>query len=163
MRQVNYIGVVCAIFSLSRPYSRYFWMNINDPRISFNGIIEQTNLNHTWQAAGLNLVYVPYYLPVDQPRYSASDQALFDEYTTMLKYVNPAFETGWIKDYQVYRAPYAQAICTTGFAALVPPVRSPVSGLYITDSTQFYPEDRTLSAAIQQGHKAAQAVVEDRS
>ncbi|MCE1255395.1 MAG: hypothetical protein LWX83_17840, partial [Anaerolineae bacterium] len=61
----------------------------------------------------------------------------------------------------VFRAPYAQAICTRGFSKLIPSTRSPLAGLYISDSTQFYPEDRTLSAAIHFGRLAAQYCMED--
>jgi len=160
-RQINYIGVVCALFSLRQPFSPSYWTNTNDPRISFNGFIEQTNLNQNLHEAGLNLVYVPFYLPTSEPRYSASSDALFAEYTAMLKLVNPAFDPTWVKEYHVFRAPCAQAVCITNFADLMPGHRSPVRGLYVTDSTQFYPEDRTISAAIQQGRRVAQMIVAD--
>ena len=33
-------GVVCVLLKLKRPYTRNFWMNINDPRIEIPGLIE---------------------------------------------------------------------------------------------------------------------------
>ena len=161
VRQIEYIGVVCALFSLRRPFTKNFWLNINDPRVCFNGVIEQTNLNQNLRAAGLNLLYVPYYLPTTEPRYGFSDNEVFKEYVPMLRLVNPQFDESWIDEFFVARAPYAQAVCTTNFAAMRPEHRSPIKGLYVTDSTQFYPEDRTLSAAIEQGRKAAAFCVED--
>ncbi len=44
-RSIKYIGVVCMMLSLDRPFGKYFWTNINDQRISFNGIVEQSALN----------------------------------------------------------------------------------------------------------------------
>jgi len=161
-RKVEYIGVVCMLLSLKQPFSRNFWTNINDPRISFNGIVEQTALNKNLKAAGLNVIYIPYYLPTSEPRYSATNEDLFDEYTAMLKLVNPSFSKDWVKEYHVFRAPYAQPIFTTNFVDLVPGHRTPIKGLYVTDSTQFYPEDRTISAAIEQGRKAAGFLLEDQ-
>jgi protoporphyrinogen oxidase len=161
VRQVKYIGVVCMLLSLERRFSPHFWTNINDPRISFNGIIEQTNLNENLQTAGLHVVYVPFYLPTSEPRYTAPDAALFAEYTAMLKLLNPAFDQSWVKEWHVFRAPYAQPIFSTDFVELMPAHRSPVRGLYVTDSTQFYPEDRTISAAIEQGRKVAAMIVAD--
>ena len=161
VRQIEYIGVVCALFSLKRPFTRNFWLNINDPRICFNGVIEQTNLNHHLRRAGLNLLYVPYYLPTSEPRYSFTDSQLYAEYIPMLKLVNPRFDESWIDEFFVSRAAYAQAVCTTNFIGLQPGHRTPIRGLYVTDSTQFYPEDRTLSAAIEQGRKAARFRLED--
>lgn len=157
-QQVQYIGVVCALLNLKRPFSSNFWTNINDPRISFNGIIEQTNLNQNLQRAGLNLVYIPFYLPTNDSRYQAKDEALLAEYMAMLPLLNPQFQADWVKEWYIFRAPYAQAVCLTNFAELKPDHRTPIRGLYVTDSTQFYPEDRTISAAIEQGRKVAQMI-----
>ena len=161
-RQVTYIGVVCMLLSLKREFSRSFWTNINDPRISFNGVVEQTALNKNLKRHGLNVLYVPFYLPTSEPRYHAKDADLFDEYTAMLKLLNPEFSRDWVKEYHVFRTPYAQPIFTTNFVELMPGHRTPIRGLYVTDSTQFYPEDRTISAAIEQGRKAAGMVLEDQ-
>ena len=160
-RTIRYIGVVCMLLSLKRPFSANFWTNINDPQISFNGIIEQTNLNHNLRIAGLNVLYVPFYLPTTAPRYSASNEVLFAEYIPMLQRMNPCFAATEVKEYHVFRTPHAQAVFTTNFVDLMPEHRTPVPGLYVTDSTQFYPEDRTISAAIEQGRKVAAMIVED--
>jgi len=161
VRGIEYIGIVCMLLSLKRSFSTNFWTNTNDPRISFNGIIEQTNLNENLQAAGLNVLYIPFYLPTSEPRYTASDDALLAEYTGMLKLINPAFDASWVKEAHVFRTPYAQPVFATGFADRMPDHRSSVRGLYVTDSTQFYPEDRTISAAITQGRKVAAMIAED--
>jgi len=43
----------------------------------------------------------------------------------------------------------------------MPSHRTPIRGLYVTDSTQFYPEDRTISQAIRQGRIAAAMIMAD--
>lgn len=154
-RSIKYIGVVCMMLSLDRPFGKYFWTNINDPRVSFNGIVEQTALNQNLRDKGLNILYVPFYLPTNEERYLAKDEELFSEYTAMLKLLNPEFDESWIKEWRVFRSPYAQPIFDTNFLDIMPGHRSPIQGLYVTDSTQFYPEDRTISAAIAQGRKVA--------
>jgi protoporphyrinogen oxidase len=161
VRTVKYIGVVCMLLSLRQAFSRNFWTNINDPRISFNGIIEQTNLNENLQIAGLNVVYVPFYLPTTEPRYSESDDTLFPEYSRMLALMNPQFSKDWVKEWHVFRTPYAQPVFTTNFVDLMPAHRTSLKGLYVTDCTQFYPEDRTISAAIKQGRKVAAMIIAD--
>jgi hypothetical protein len=79
----------------------------------------------------------------------------------MLQRMNPCFAATEVKEYHVFRTPHAQAVFTTNFVDLMPEHRTPVPGLYVTDSTQFYPEDRTISAAIEQGRKVAAMIVED--
>jgi protoporphyrinogen oxidase len=165
IRAVRYIGVVCTLLSLDRPFGPHFWTNINDRRISFNGVIEQTNLNANLRGHGLNVAYIPFYLPTDDPRYTASDEALVDEYVPMLKLIRPDFRPEWIKEAHVFRAPYAQALFVRDFAhqGLVPAHKSSLDNLFVTDSTQFYPEDRTLSAAIDQGRKVAAMILTERA
>lgn len=154
-RSVDYLGVVCMLLSLKRPFSGSFWTNINDPRVSFNGVIEQSALNQNLRDKGLNVLYVPFYLPTSEERYSRSDESLLEEYVPMLQVVNPAFDRSWIKEYHVFRTPYAQPVFTTHFVSRMPAHQTPIGGFYVTDSTQFYPEDRTISAAIEQGRKVA--------
>ncbi len=161
LRAIKSIGVVCLLFNLKSAFSPYYWMNVNDTRIKFNGIIEMTNLNRHLAGKGLHLLYIPYYLPTTEPRYQESDQFFYDEYVQSLQILNPSFTDSSIKEWHVFRDPYAQAVCTTNFTELIPQVRSPIRGLYVTDSSQFYPEDRTLSAAIRQGRKAAQIIQEE--
>jgi protoporphyrinogen oxidase len=104
---------------------------------------------------------VPYYIGTDSARYKATDQELYAEYVPMLKTINPEFDESWIKEWHVFRAPFAQPIFDTGFLKRMPAHRTPVRGLYVTDSTQFYPEDRTISAAINQGRTVARLIGED--
>jgi protoporphyrinogen oxidase len=161
-RKVEYIGVVCMMLVLDRPFGPYFWTNINDRRVSFNGVIEQSNLNVDLKNKGINIVYVPFYIPTTDRRYKARDEELFDEYCGMLKLLNEGFDRSWVKEWHVFRAAYAQPIFTTNFLELMPDHRTPVHGLYVTDSTQFYPEDRTISAAIAQGRKVAKMILQDQ-
>ncbi len=155
LEQIDYLGVVCGLFKLSHSVADSYWVNINDPDIPFNGIIEYSNLNKHLNLGGKVIVYIPYYLRTSVPRYSYSDEHLYREFVDGLKRINPAFDESWVEEYHVSRAAYAQAICHVGFAAIVPGHETPLKGLYITDSTQFYPEDRTISAAIRLGRRVA--------
>jgi hypothetical protein len=47
------------------------------------------------------------------------------------------------------RDPFAQVICRVGFGLLRPPFQSPLDCLYIVDSSQLYPSDRSISATLE--------------
>lgn len=158
---IPFIGIVCARLSLTNPLTSCFWLNINDPRISFNGIIEQTNLNEHWRTAGLNIAYIPFYLPTSLPRYDYSDEALLDEYVPMLRLINSEFDISWIKEFKVFRAAHAQPICMTDFAGHIPSHRTPIKAFFVTDATQFYPEDRTMSAVVDQASKVSRLIIQE--
>ena len=157
---INYIGVACMILKLNHPISPHFWLNVNDPQISFNGIIEYTNLNPRPDLGGTHIAYIPYYLLTSEPRYNMDEADMFAEYATALRRINPAFDESWVLEYRVFRSPYAQAICTTNFSRQVPAQASPIPGLYVSDSTQLYPSDRTISGMIGLGRQAAGAIMQ---
>ena len=43
----------------------------------------------------------------------------------------------------------------------MPAMGTPIHGLYITDSSQYYPEDRTLSASVKLGSSVAELLTQD--
>jgi protoporphyrinogen oxidase len=161
LERVQFIGVVCMILKLSRQLTDSFWVNINDSRVPFNGIIEYTNLNPRPELSGRKIAYIPYYLMTSNERYSCSDGDLLQEYSAALRLVSDDFSLERIQDWRVFRDPYAQAICTTNFSELVPEQKSPIKGFYLIDSTQLYPSDRTISGMIGLSRKLASTIREE--
>ena len=153
----DYIDVLCGLLKLRHRITDGFWVNINDPQIPFNGIIEYSNLNH--EIGGENqvsYVYIPYYLKATHPRYSYRDDQLLQEFIDGLKQINPNFREDWIIDYKINRAKNAQAICYKNFQRIKPKFDTIITNLFITDSTLYFPEDRTISASIRLGRKVTE-------
>lgn len=161
LSQINYIGVMCALLRLKRSFSRYFWTNINDPRIPLAGVIEYTNLNPLSEWGGGHIVYLPLYLPAASARYRVDDAQLLEEYVRYLRIVRPDFSADWIEDWFVFRDEYAQPICEVGFTRYIPPITSSLRGLFVTDSSQLHPEDRTVANSIDLGRRAATLVEQE--
>jgi protoporphyrinogen oxidase len=155
---IEYVGVVCLILKLRRPLTDAFWINVNDPGIPFNGFIEYTNLNPRLDAARPHILYVPFYLPPGHARFAQSDAELFEECLAGLQVVRRDLTRDWVLGYRVFRDRFAQAICTTNFARRIPPVQSRIPGLLMTDSTQLYPSDRTISGMFGQARRVAELV-----
>ena len=155
LRQIEYLNIVCMLMQLERPLSDEFWTNVNDPRIAFNGIIELTNLNPRFDLGGDHLVYIPFYMHGPDPRWSFGDEQLYREYSEALKLIHPNFNDNLVKNWLVSRDHYAQAICRVGFLNIMPAHETPFENLLITDSCQYYPEDRTISASVRLGRQAA--------
>ena len=158
INSIEYITVVCLILKLRRPLTDGFWINVNDERAPFNGFIEYTNLNPRADAQRPYLLYVPFYLPPGHPRFAQPDDELFRECLAGLQVVRPELTPDWVLGYRVFRDRFAQAICTTNFARRIPPIRSAIHGLLLTDSTQLYPSDRTISGMFGQAHKVAELI-----
>lgn len=158
LSEIEYIGVVCMILKLARPLTQSFWVNVNDSRIAFNGVIEYTNLNPRPDMGGREIAYIPFYLKTTNERYKRSDGDLFEEYSTALNLVSPSFDRAVVQDWRVFRDPFAQAVCPVNFSEKVPEQKTPIDGFYLIDSTQLYPSDRTISGMIGLADKLADAL-----
>lgn len=148
LHAIEYIGVVCVVLRLRHRLTRNYWLNVNDPRVPFNGYIEYTNLNPTLTNDGTSVLYVPYYLPTSHLRYALTDEHTIAETVAALCAVQPQFSEGWVLDAAVARDPYAQVVCTTGFGRRIPPHKTPIDGLWLIESSQLYPADRSISATL---------------
>jgi protoporphyrinogen oxidase len=150
-QSVANIAVVCVIVKLNKPLSSNFWVNINDPDMDIPGLVEYTNL----QPLDKHIVYVPFYLPGDHPSYAQSDEWYIERVSGYLKRINPALGQEDILDVRASRYRFAQPICEPGFSQKLPPVELPVRGLWVADTSYYYPEDRGISESIEFGRKMA--------
>ena len=155
LERIPTIGIFCLFLRLTRPVTPFFWVNANDPRVPFAGMIEYTNLNPLPELDGDRILYVPQYLSADDPRYSQSDEEVLRKYCDALALVNPAFDRSWIRFSAVFRDRFAQPICRTDYRETTPGIRTPIPNLFLTDSCQLHPHDRTISGSFGLGHQAA--------
>jgi protoporphyrinogen oxidase len=152
---IHNIGVICVIFKLSRSVSPHFWVNVSEPDIDIPGVIEFTNLR---SVGGDTIVYVPYYMPVTNKKFSWPDDALLAEAFACLKLINPLLSNSDIIATKVARLRYGQPICEPGFASRILPVQTPIAGLQIADTCYYYPEDRGIAESVRLGSQMATAL-----
>jgi len=145
------IGVVCAVFKLEHPVTRNFWTNINDPDMKIPGLIEYSNLN----PLPCTVVYAPFYMPVTHAKYRDPPQAFIDEVKGYIKRLNPAFDESWVLAARAFRYEFAQTVCTPNFYEALPPMKSRVRGLFLADTSHYYPEDRSISESMRVGRELA--------
>ena len=150
---IHNIGVICVIFKLAQSVSPHFWVNVSEPDIEIPGVIEFTNLR---EVGGDIIVYVPYYMPVTNEKFTWPDERLLEEAFDCLQRINPKLLSSSIRATKVARLRHGQPICEPGFAAKIPPVQTPISGLQIADTCFYYPEDRGIAESVRLGEQMAQ-------
>jgi protoporphyrinogen oxidase len=153
--RIENIPVACVILKLSQPLSENFWMNINDPDIAIPGVIEYSNLNRMTPA----VVYAPFYMPKTHPNWARSNDELIDDVLVYLKRINPAFSKEWVLASYCHRYEFAQTICPPGFLDMLPPMRTPVAGLFMADTSYYYPEDRSINESIDTARRLVKEVL----
>jgi len=145
------IAVVCVIVKLRKAVTENFWLNTNDPEMDIPGLVEYSNLRPLDQ----HIVYVPFYMPGEHPKFAEPDQAFLDKVRRYLKKINPELHDEDFIDLRASRYRYAQPICEPGFLDRLPPVALPVKGLWVADTSYYYPEDRGISESVDFGRKMA--------
>jgi protoporphyrinogen oxidase len=150
---IRNVGVVCVLLKLRRPFTQNFWMNINDPRIQIPGLIEYTNLN---PLDGNAVVYAPFYMPQSHPKYERPFQVFIDETLSVMRLIRPDFDPkADVLAATASRYEFAQTVCSPGFYDALPPMESRVRGLFMADTSHYYPEDRSISESLRIGTQLA--------
>ncbi len=150
-KAVNNIAVVCVIVKLRKAVTENFWLNTNDPDMDIPGMVEYSNLNPLAQ----HVAYVPFYMPAEHPKFAEPDQAFLDKVRRYFKKINPELVDEDFLDMRASRYRYAQPICDPGYLDRLPPPSLPVQGLWVADTSYYYPEDRGISESIDFGRKMA--------
>jgi protoporphyrinogen oxidase len=149
------VAVVCVIVKLAKSVTENFWLNVNDPDMDIPGLVEYTNLrplDHT-------VVYVPYYMPADLPAFAAPDADFIARTKSYLQRINPDLSDNDFTDMHASRYRFAQPVCGPNFLETVPPAQLPIQGLWVADTSYYYPEDRGISESIQFGRDMARDAV----
>jgi len=149
---IESVGVVCVLIKLKRAFTRNFWTNILDPRFEIPGLIEYTNLN---PLDGSHVLYAPYYMPRIHPKYRRPFSEFIDETLGYLQLIQPDFDRADVVAATASRYDHAQTVCTPGFFDRLPPMASALDGLYLADTSHYYPEDRSISESLRIGEHLA--------
>ncbi len=135
-------GAQCLILSLDRQLTDSYWINPCDLGYPFTSLVEHTNYQPPSEYGGRHLIYLGNYRPMDDLLFKMNKEEILQEFLPHLKRVNPAFDPDWIQDSWLFQAPFAQPIVTTDYREHIPPLHTPLKGLWVANIFQVYPHDR---------------------
>jgi len=145
------IAVVCVIAKLSKQVTPNFWLNTNDPEMDIPGLVEYSNL----RPLDKHIVYVPFYMPGEHLNYQDSDDIFISKVIKYIIKINPSICKSDFVDVKASRYRFAQPICEPDYLAELPSVNLPIKGLWVADTSYYYPEDRGISESIGFGRNLA--------
>ena len=118
-------------------------------------MVEYSNLRPLDQ----HVVYVPFYMPGEHPKFAESDEVFLQKVRAYLKKINPNLVDEDFLDIRASRYRFAQPIGVPAYLETIPAANLPIEGLWAADTSYYYPEDRGISESIDFGRKMARDAV----
>ncbi len=161
LQALKSMGAVVLVISLDRQLTQYYWHSLpKEAGFPFLAMVEHTNFMSPEHYGGDHIIYCGDYLSPDHEYMRLSKDELLERFLPALKRFNPDFDRSWIKEAWLWKTPYAQPIPPVNHSQNIPPLRTPVPGLYFASMSQVYPWDRGTNYAVEIGRRVAQMVME---
>ena len=121
------------------------------------GVVEYSNL----RPLDHHIVYVPFYMPGEHPKFADENSVFIAKVKSYLIKINPLLTDEDFLDVKVSRYRHAQPICEPEYLSRLPPMKTPIQGLWVADTSYYYPEDRGISESIAFGRNMARDATDD--
>jgi protoporphyrinogen oxidase len=159
LRQMHSMGAVVLTLALNQPLTNgVYWMNMPKDEFPFLALVEHTNFIEPEHYGGDRLVYLGDYLVPDHAYFQLSPDELLQRFIPFVQKVNPRFQPDWIRNMWLHRETYAQPIVPINHSRNIPPIATPLPGLFWASMSQVYPWDRGTNFAVEIGRQAARTM-----
>ena len=156
---VKYLGIVCASLLLKKPISPYYVTNITDSWVPLTAVIEMTTIVSPEELGGQSLVYLPKYVPSDDPLFDASDDELKEQWLSTLEKMYSHFSRDDVAAFQISRARQVMALPTLNYSEKLPPMRTSIPGVYAVNSAHILKGNLNVNETIQVADAAIEGVL----
>ena len=153
-------GTINLVLSLKKKFltDGTFWLNVNDTKFPFIGVIEQTNHISKSKYNNDNIIYIANYLPPNHPFFKADKKFLIRKFSPYLKKINPEFDKKMIRQAWIFKSTFAQPVMTLNYSKKIPPFETPIKNVYLANMQQVYPWDRQTNYAVELGKRIGEIV-----
>ncbi len=168
MADLKSIGGLCVVLALKHRlmHDDTYWLNLpattadkSQSEFPFLALVEHTNFLPREHYGGDHIIYCGDYVPPDHAYFTMDDEALVERFLPALQKVNPDFQRDWIRKTWVWRAPYAQPVPGLNHSEQIPPLQTPLPGLFWASMSQVYPWDRGTNYSVEMGRRVAGLVL----
>lgn len=160
--ELRSMGAVVLVMALKHQLSEqgYYWYNIpKSAGFPYLALVEHTNFVSAEHFAGEHIVYIGDYLDPDHEYFRLSQAELLERFLPSLNRINPAFTPDWVRKTWLFRTTYAQPVPLVNHSRNIPPIQTPISGLFFASMSQVYPWDRGTNYAVEIARRAARMML----
>ena len=163
LEAVEYQWATVLMLALDRPLSATYWLTATDDDCPFVAAVEQTNFRSAEEYGGNHIVYFSNYTDPDDPIVEEDVAQVLDRYEPYIRRINPGFDRSWIRGQWLFKDRAGQPIVHHRYHETIAPHRTPISGLYLANNTQIYPEDRGQNYTMRMGIAVARMAAADHA
>lgn len=158
-RSISYLDAVVMPFITKKEIGPYFWYNITDERIPFLVLLSTSALTGSAAFGGRHVYYIGAYVPREHRYMSMPPEEIRKEWLDGLKTMFPDFDPDDIENLALFKFRDAQHIVEKGFREnKILPYEMPVTGTFLSNFTQIYPDDRGTNFAVREGTVVSELV-----
>ncbi len=162
LRNLKSMGAVVLILALKHQLSTegYYWYNLPvGAGFPYLALVEHTNYLTPKYFGGDHIIYCGDYRDLDHEYFTLTKEEILERFLPSLKEINAEFSPDWVKNSWVFRSNYAQPVPGVNHSRNIPPIETPISGLYFASMSQVYPWDRGTNFAVEIGRRAARQML----
>ena len=162
LRNLKSMGAVVLILTLKHRLTQYYWHNLpKEAGFPYLAMVEHTNYIPPKHYGGDHIIYCGDYLQPDHAYFDLSKEEILARFLPSLVRFNPNFDPTWVTDSWLFKTRYAQPVPPVNQSQNIPPLRTPVPGLYFASMSQVYPWDRGTNFAVEIGRRVAGMLMDD--
>ena len=158
LADIPYQGVVCTSVVLKRELRNRYLTYVADETIPFTGVIEMTAVVDPEDVGGHRLVYLPRYVPEDDPLFEETDDVIAENAITNLLRMYPDLTRDDVVATRVARARHVMAVQRLNYSQSVPPMETSVPGLCVVNSSQIINANLNVDETIAFAKRAASRI-----
>ena len=164
LARLKSMGAVVVTLALKQGLTpEHYWINLPKTEgLPFLALVEHTNFVDRSHYDGDHIIYLGDYLNPDHEYFSLTKDELVTRFLPALKKFNPDFDESWVKESWLFRTKYAQPVPPVNHSKNVPPLQTPIPGLYWASMSQVYPWDRGTNYAVEIGRRAAKELLNNQ-
>ncbi len=160
LTRLKSVGAVVLVAALRQQllHNGEYWFMPPKRDFPYINVVEHTNMIDPAHYGGDHVIYLGDYLPTDHRYFTMSEGEVIQEWLTPLTQINPDFRQEWVKQIWLFREPYAQPVVPVDHSQHLPPLSTPLHGLFFASMSHVYPWDRGTNFAVELGHRVATEV-----
>lgn len=131
-----------------------YWLSVTDRCFPFLAAVAHTNFMDKKFYGGHHLTYFGNYLPQSHKYLSMTKEQLLKEFQPFIRRLSLDSKFK-ILDSFIFTAPFAQPVHQLHYSQKIPPIQTPIPGIYMANMDYIVPWDRGTNYAVELGKKAA--------